>query len=84
MPICVFSPNLFQIYHELILGELKVLSGFMIGRQNLEKIKYENGKVLMARKHSSPSRRIDITYSFSKLYFVSNNISMFLNTSFMF
>lgn len=45
---CVFSSNLFNLYRNIILGELKELTGFNIGRHNLHNIRYANDTLLVA------------------------------------
>lgn len=44
----IFSPDLFYLYRETILIELKVLPGIIIGGRNLDNIRYTDDTVLLA------------------------------------
>ena len=53
---CVFSPNLFHLYSEMILWEMENLKGFFTGEWNINNLRYADDTVLIAKSEKRAAR----------------------------
>lgn len=63
---CVFSPDLFNLYREMILRELNELSGFIVGGKNISNLRYVNYTALVADSEEKLQQLLDQVVEESK------------------
>ena len=55
---CVLSPDLFNLYSEMILQETRDLKGFIIGGQNINNLRYADDTALIAKSKKRAARLV--------------------------
>ena len=63
---CVLSPDLFNLYSEMILHETEDLKGFITGGQNINNLRYADDTVLIAKSEKELQGLLDKVVEESK------------------
>ncbi|GFN73707.1 retrovirus-related pol polyprotein line-1 [Plakobranchus ocellatus] len=71
---CVMSPDLFNLYCEIILRNLDGISGFKINGENLYNLKYADGTVLIAESGKQLQKLLDTVVLESERIGLSLNV----------
>ena len=63
---CVLSPDLINLYSEMILQETEDLKGFFIGGQNINNLRYVDDTVLLAKSEKELQDLLDKVFEEGK------------------
>ncbi|GFS03428.1 retrovirus-related Pol polyprotein LINE-1 [Elysia marginata] len=72
---CILSPDLFNLYSEMILRELDNIQGIGLGGHNINNIRYGDDTVLIAQSEQSLIKMLDIVVKESEIKGLSLNIA---------
>ena len=72
---CVLSPDLFNIYSEVIMRELLELDGIRVGGKNVNNIRYADDTVLLADSPEKLQNLVEVLVSASEQYGLKINTS---------
>ncbi|GFS03660.1 endonuclease-reverse transcriptase [Elysia marginata] len=72
---CILSPDLFNLYSEMILRELDNIQGIGLGGHNINNMRYADDTVLIAQSEQSLQKMLDIVVKESEIKGLSLNIA---------
>ncbi|GFR82060.1 endonuclease-reverse transcriptase [Elysia marginata] len=72
---CILSPDLFNLYSEMILRELDNIQGIGLGGHNINNIRYADDTVLIAQSEQSLQKMLDIVVKESEIKGLFLNIA---------